>query len=51
MKSTGKRPTRRQMAIMSQYGIDPRDWLVVKNLDHQLIVIRRNTKELKTLEI
>ncbi|GED03691.1 DUF6906 family protein [Bacillus atrophaeus] len=41
----GKRPTRAQKQIIQQNGLNPNNWLVAKNLQHErrLILVHRNT--------
>lgn len=41
----GKRPTRAQKDIIKQNGLNPNNWLVSKNLQHEqrLIIVRRYT--------
>lgn len=46
----GKIPTRNQKEIMMKNDIDPRGWLVIKNLSDRFeIVNRENNKEKKEL--
>ncbi|MCD8015906.1 MAG: hypothetical protein LUG99_22670 [Lachnospiraceae bacterium] len=37
----GKVPTREQRVIMKKYGLNPANWLVVKNLPDSLVVVSR----------
>lgn len=45
----GKKPNRQQKLLMNKYDIDSDNWLVVKNLNNELIVSQRETGEIKTL--
>lgn len=48
MKS-GKRPTRRQMAAIKWCGLNPDNWLVVKNLPDELHIVHRETGRLRVI--
>ncbi|MCD8347924.1 MAG: hypothetical protein LUD16_08270 [Lachnospiraceae bacterium] len=37
----GKKPTREHMEIMKKHGLNPENWLVVKNLPDSLLVVSR----------
>ncbi len=41
----GKRPTRAQKNVIKANGLNPNNWLVSKNLqhEHRLIIVHRNT--------
>ncbi|WP_192841130.1 DUF6906 family protein [Bacillus gobiensis] len=45
----GKKPTRAQMDIIKMNGLNPNNWLVVKNLSEQMQVIHRETGRLRKL--
>lgn len=47
----GKRPTRGQKATLAACGLNPADWLMVKNQNHCILVVHRKTKETKLLKI
>ncbi|GEM02925.1 hypothetical protein SAMN05421839_13916 [Halolactibacillus halophilus] len=46
----GKKPNRQQKLLMSKYKIDSSNWLVVKNLNDELVVSHRETGRLRTLD-
>ncbi|MCM3599364.1 hypothetical protein M3175_01370 [Robertmurraya korlensis] len=50
MKS-GKKPTRAQRKILLENGLNPLNWLIVKNQDLQMEVVHRETGRLKTLNL
>ncbi|MGL3989092.1 DUF6906 family protein [Bacillus paralicheniformis] len=41
----GKRPTRAQKQIIKKNGLNPENWLISKNLQHEqrLVVVHRHT--------
>jgi hypothetical protein len=45
----GKKPTRNQMKLFVDAGLNPRNWLIVKNLPDQLQVVHRETGATKTI--
>lgn len=45
----GKRPTRRQKQAIIFAGLDPRSWVVVKNLEEELHIVHRETGRLKVI--
>jgi len=49
MPKNGKRPTVRQQNAMRAAGLNPRDWLVSKNLPTQLHLVKRNDESTKTV--
>jgi hypothetical protein len=42
MPKNGKRPTVRQQDAIRAAGLNPRDWLVSKNLANQLHLVKRD---------
>lgn len=46
----GKRPNKKQKQLISQHGLDPERWLVVKNLDYEMHVVHREVPRIKVLE-
>ncbi|MDE8676423.1 DUF6906 family protein [Priestia aryabhattai] len=46
----GKRPSKAQKVRMSEEGLNPSEWLVVKNLPHKLEIVNRRG-ELKELAV
>lgn len=47
----GKRPTRNQMKIFLEAGLNPRNWLIVKKQTEQMTVIHRETGRVKTINL
>jgi len=45
----GKRPTRNQKMLMREYGLNPLNWLVVKNLGDVLEIAHRDTGITRTI--
>ncbi len=43
----GRRLTRKQKLYLAAQGLDPRDWLVVKDTSTEIEFVHRVTKELK----
>lgn len=45
----GKRPTRVQKGIIKQNGLNPNNWLVIKNLSHEnkLFIVNRNSGKVR----
>lgn len=41
----GKNPTREQRKLMEEFGLNSKDWLVVKNTPTELVVVNRNSNE------
>ena len=41
----GKKPTLAQKKLMAEKQMDPKQWLVVKNLQDRLIIIKRGSRE------
>lgn len=46
----GKRPTVAQMEIMQKAGLDPREWLVTKNLSDSISIVHRQTGQQKVIK-
>jgi hypothetical protein len=47
----GKRPTLNQKKIIDAARLNPADWLIVKNLPHQLHIIHRDTGNARVIEV
>lgn len=47
----GKKPTRVQKKIMIGEGLNPLDWLVLKNPSDELVIINRLSNEEKTIKL
>ncbi|MDQ0228442.1 DUF6906 family protein [Metabacillus niabensis] len=47
----GKRPTRNQKMLIKQVGLNPNNWLIVKNLqhEHELHIAHRETGRLRVI--
>lgn len=45
----GKSPTRAQKILLGYYGLNPADWLVVKNTSNEMTVVHRHTNMARTL--
>lgn len=46
----GKNPTREQKKLIEKWGLTVADWLVVKNLPTELVLIHRHScKTMKTI--
>jgi hypothetical protein len=48
MKS-GKKPTKNQSIFIQSHGLDPKDWLIVKNESHQMVLVHHVTSDTKYL--
>jgi hypothetical protein len=46
MKS-GKKPTKNQSIFIQSQGLDPKDWLIVKNEPNQMVLVHRETSDTK----
>lgn len=47
----GKRPTRNQMKIIQAAGLNPSNWLIVKNQTHEMQIVHRVSGNLKTIKL
>jgi hypothetical protein len=45
----GKRPTNKHKQLMSDAGLNPKEWLVTKNLDCEIHIVHKQTKEEKVI--
>lgn len=45
----GKNPTVKQKKFIKDSGFNPENWLIVKNLDDQMLLIHRFTNTTKTI--
>lgn len=46
----GKRPSRSQKEMLTYYGLNPNNWLIVKNLDDQVEITHRETGRIRRIE-
>lgn len=47
----GKRPTRKQKMLMAKVGLNPNNWLVVKNIPGSLHLEHRHTGRERVLKV
>jgi hypothetical protein len=47
----GRKPTRAQKMLIEAARLNPADWLIVKNLPHQLHIIHRDTGNARVIEV
>lgn len=47
----GKRPTRNQMKLFIQRGLNPANWLIVKNQTHEMTVVHRVSGKTRTIKL
>ncbi|CAN2250300.1 conserved hypothetical protein [Bacillus subtilis] len=49
----GKRPTRAQKESIKQHGLNPNNWLVIKNLSHEnkLFIVNRNSGKVRVCPV
>ena len=45
----GLKPTRRQRGVMEQAGLDAREWLVVKDTPEGLVIVNKESGEVKEI--
>jgi hypothetical protein len=45
----GKKPTRQQQVAIIAANLDPKDWLIMKNLSSELHILHRIKKESKVI--
>lgn len=45
----GKRPTRSQSIFIKENGLNPENWLVVKDQPEQMVLVHRYTNTTKTI--
>lgn len=45
----GKKPSREQKLLIGKYRLNVENWLVVKNLPSELLIVHRHTNNLRTL--
>lgn len=50
MKS-GKRPSRRQKVIIKAAGLNPDNWLVVKNFHDELHIVHRVSTKIRVIPV
>lgn len=46
----GLRPRVKQKIIIKNAGLNPKDWLVVKNLPNELWIVHRETEQQKSIK-
>jgi hypothetical protein len=47
----GKRPTKKQKNDIKSVGLNPENWLVTKNLHHELHIVHRFTNTQKIIPV
>jgi hypothetical protein len=47
----GRKPTLNQKKLIKGAGLNPEDWLIVKNLSNELHIAHRNTKSKRTIPV
>jgi hypothetical protein len=47
----GKKPTRNQRKLFLEAGLNPKNWMIVKNQADQMLVVHRETGREKTILI
>jgi hypothetical protein len=47
----GKTPTRNQRKLFIEVGLNPKNWLIVKNQSDQITIVHRETGRIKTISI
>lgn len=47
----GKRPTRAQKMLIKEAGLNPNNWLVVKNLHDQMHIVHRETNSERVIRV
>lgn len=45
----GKKPTVRQMKLMKEWGMNPKEWFVSKDTSTELVVVHRHTDTVRTI--
>ena len=45
----GRKPTVRQKQLLSDNGLNPKDWLITKNLDYEIHIVHKKSKEEKVI--
>jgi hypothetical protein len=43
----GKKPTKKQSIFIESQGLNPKEWLIVKNEAHQIVLVHRVTGDTK----
>jgi hypothetical protein len=46
MKS-GKKPTKKQSILIQSHGLDSKEWAIVRNESHQMVLVHRGTGDTK----
>jgi hypothetical protein len=46
----GRNPTVKQCEIIRDYGLNYHEWLVVKHISTEMIIVHRKTKEQKSIK-
>jgi hypothetical protein len=47
----GRKPTLLQKTLIKEAGLNPANWLVVKNLSDQLHIVHRNTNSTRVISV
>lgn len=47
----GKKPTYTQRSILQEVGLDPRKYLVIKNLSDKLVILHRQKGTISEIEL
>jgi hypothetical protein len=47
----GRKPTLLQKTLIKEAGLNPANWLVVKNLSDQLHIVHRNTNSTRSIPV
>lgn len=45
----GKKPSWNQRKLIQQLGLDPHDWLVVKDQPTEMVIVHRFTQTVRTI--
>jgi len=45
----GKAPTKAQKILLRSYGLDPANWLIVKNTSNEMIISHRHTETIRKI--
>ncbi|UOQ85670.1 DUF6906 family protein [Gracilibacillus salinarum] len=47
----GRRPTRKHKEVLVAENLNPKNWLIVKNLDDRLEVVHKETGNIKIIDL
>lgn len=48
-RSKAKKPTLDQKKLISKDGLDPKDWLVLKDMEFSMILVHRSSGEIRVV--